>query len=148
MATLLAAILMTFVLVGVVANSLRAEALNEEYREPYRVFVPTDEKNRPTGEYYWVDSVFYDKIRADLRQRPRERSWRVVDALYEGVVNYNSFSGTTTLFSLKATYLLVVDEPVATIALPAVQLASDGGALFDKQTFPASYGEDVKEIFF
>lgn len=148
MATLLAAILMTFVLVGVVANSLRAEALNEEYREPYRVFVPTDEKNRPTGEYYWVDSVFYDKIRADLRQRPRERSWRVVDALYEGVVNYNSFSGTTTLFSLKATYLLVVDEPVATIALPAVQLASEGGARFDKQTIPASYGEDGKEIFF
>ncbi|MGN0930583.1 MAG: hypothetical protein ACI4NP_02570 [Thermoguttaceae bacterium] len=148
LATLLAAILMTFALLGVVANSLRAAAPNDEYREPYRVFVPTDEKNQPSGEYYWVDSAFYDKIRADLRLRPRERSWRVVDALYEGVVNYNSFSDTTTLFSLKATYLLVVDEPVVTIALPAVQLASEGGARFDKQTIPASYGEDGKEIFF
>lgn len=146
--TLLVAFLMTFALLGVVANSLRAAASSDDYREPYRVFVPTDEKNRPTGEYYWVDSAFYDKIRADLRQRPRERSWRVVDALYEGVVNYNSFSDTTTLFSLKATYLVVVDEPVATIALPAVQLASEGGARFDKQTIPASYGEDGKEIFF
>ncbi len=146
--TLLIAILATFALVGVVKNSLRAVDTSDDYREPYRVFVPTDEKNQPTDEYYWVDSAFYDKIRDDLRERPRERSWRVVDALYEGVVNYNSFSDTTTLFSLKATYFIVVDEPVITIALPAVQLAAEGGARFDKQTIPASYDEDGKEIFF
>ena len=148
MPILLVAILMTLAFLGVAANSLRAAEPSDDYREPFRVFVPTDEKNRPTGEYYWVDSAFYDKIRADLRQRPRERSWRVVDALYEGVVNYNSFSDTTTLFSLKATYLVVLDEPAVTISLPAVQLASEGGARFDKRTIPASYGEDGKEIFF
>ena len=35
-----------------------------------------------------------------------------------------------------------------TIALPAVQLASEGGARFDRQTVPFSYNEEGTEIIF
>ncbi len=120
----------------------------DSFREPYRVFVPTDGERKPSGEYYWIDSSFYERIRSDLRSRPHERSWRVVDALYEGSVNYNSFTKTTSIFSLKATYTVVMDNDAATISLPAVQLAADGRVRFDRQTVTASYSEDGTEIYF
>ena len=118
------------------------------YQEPRRVFVPIDDNQAPTGDYYWIDSDFYEIVRSDLRDKPRERSWRIVDALYQGVVNYNSFSGTTSLFTLTATYTVVTESSNVTIALPAVQLASEGGARFDRQTVPFSYNEEGTEIIF
>lgn len=118
------------------------------FREPYRVFVPIDENQKTSGKYYWVESELYDVVRSDLREQPRKREWRIVDAVYRGVVNHNAFSGATSIFNLKATYTVAMDSSNATIRLPAVQLASDGGARFDKQTIPFSYSEDGSEICF
>ncbi|MGI6402577.1 MAG: hypothetical protein ACOX0A_10850 [Thermoguttaceae bacterium] len=129
--------------------SVAPDAQEEDpYQEPHRVFVPIDDERRHSGEYYWVDTEFYKIIRSDLRDPPRERSWRIVDALYQGIVNYNSFSETTSIFGLRATYTVILDEPTATLELPAVQLVSEGGARFDKQTTTFSYSEDGSRIFF
>ncbi|MDO5310160.1 MAG: hypothetical protein Q4G03_11820, partial [Planctomycetia bacterium] len=128
------------------ANPVEETELNQEEQEPYRVFAPIDENQRPTGEYYWIDSEFYQRIRTALRARPRQRNWRVVDAFYQGALNYNSFTETTSLFNLKATYRIVTEEPNVTLALPAVQLTSDGGARFDRQTVSAIYDEAGSEL--
>ena len=134
---------------GDAANSTSRDVRDDaSYREPRRVFVPIDDDRRPVGEYYWIDSDFYEIVRSDLRDKPRERSWRIVDALYQGNVNFNSFSGVASLFNLKATYTVVTESQSATIVLPAVQLASEGGARFDRQTVPFSYNEEGTEIVF
>ncbi|MBR4751361.1 MAG: hypothetical protein IK077_06345 [Thermoguttaceae bacterium] len=118
------------------------------WREPYRVFVPVDENGETVGDYYWVGSEFYDSIRSTLNRTPRERNWRVVDARYEGSVNYNATLGATTLFNLKATYTVVLDSTSATIAIPALPLAPDVGAKFDRQTISSSYDEQRDELYF
>ena len=118
------------------------------WREPYRVFVPIDGEGKTVGDYYWVGEEFYDSIRATLDQTPRERNWRVVDARYEGSVNYNASLGATTLFNLKATYTVVLDSTSATIVLPGLPLAPDVGAKFDRQTISSSFNEQSDELYF
>lgn len=118
------------------------------WREPRRVFVPIDDERRPVGPYYWVPADFYEEIRSTLAERSPERSWRVVDALYEGVVNHNAFADATSLFNLTAVYTVVLDEPNATIALPATRLAPDFDVKFDDVAIAPTFGEDGREIFF
>ncbi len=118
------------------------------WREPRRVFVPVDAERRPVGPYYWVPSDFYEEIRSTLAARSPERSWRVVDALYEGVVNHNAFADATSLFNLTATYAVVLDEPNATIALPATRLAPDFDVKFDDRAIAPTFSENGREIFF
>ena len=118
------------------------------WREPRRVFVPIDAERRPVGPYYWVPSDFYEEIRSTLAARPSERSWRVVDALYEGVVNHNAFADATSLFNLTATYSVVLDEPNATIAFPATRLAPDFDVKFDDRAIAPTFAENGREIFF
>ena len=117
-------------------------------QEPKRVFAPVDENGKFVGKYYWIDSDFYRIIRETLRSRPREKNWRVVDALYQGKVAYNSFSDVTTLYELHATYSIVMDSDSATIALPFVDLAANGGAKFDSAPISLSYDELRKELYF
>lgn len=119
-----------------------------DWREPFRVFVPIDEKRETVGDYYWISEELYEQIRETLQSRPRERNWRIVDAKYEGVVNYNSFAETTSLFGLKATYRIFLDAPNATIALPATQLVPDVGAKFDKQALSPIFENGSKEFYF
>ena len=118
------------------------------WREPRRVFVPIDAERRPVGPYYWVPSDFYEEIRSTLAARPTERSWRVVDALYEGVVNHNAFADATSLFNLTATYTVVLDEPNAAISLPATRLAPDFDVKFDDRAIAPTFAENGREIFF
>lgn len=118
------------------------------WREPRRVFVPVDAERRPVGPYYWVPADFYEEIRSTLDARPTERSWRVVDALYEGVVNHNAFADATSLFNLTATYAVVLDEPNATIAFPATRLAPDFDVKFDDRAIAPTFAENGREIFF
>ncbi len=118
------------------------------WREPRRVFVPIDAERRPVGPYYWVPSDFYEEIRSTLDARSPERSWRVVDAFYEGVVNHNAFAEATSLFNLTATYSVVLDEPNATIALPATRLAPDFDVKFDDRAIAPTFSENGREIFF
>lgn len=118
------------------------------WREPRRVFVPIDADKRPVGSYYWIPADFYEEIRSTLRTRPRERAWRVVDARYEGVVNYNAFVGATSFFNLKATYRVLLDSPSATLALPTTRLAPDVEAKFDRETIAPTFSPDGREIFF
>ncbi len=125
-----------------------ADADAPSWREPRRVFVPIDDERRPVGPYYWVPSDFYEEIRSTLAERPSERSWRVVDALYEGVVNHNSFADATSLFNLTATYAVVLDEPNATLALPATRLAPDFDVKFDDRAIAPTFAENGREIFF
>ena len=116
------------------------------WREPYRVFVPYDANGDDVGEYYWISDEFYEYIRNALRSRPRERNWRVVDALYSGDISYNSFSKTTSVYRLKATYLVVMDEEKAAITLPAVQLSANGGAKFDGEVVAVEYDGNASEM--
>ncbi|MBR2005687.1 MAG: hypothetical protein IJ991_16085 [Thermoguttaceae bacterium] len=127
-----------------------ADATNapSTWREPRRVFVPVDDERRPVGPYYWIPADFYEEIRSTLAERPTERSWRVVDALYEGVVNHNAFADATSLFNLTATYSIVLDEPNATIALPATRLAPDFDVKFDDRAIAPTFAENGREIFF
>ncbi len=118
------------------------------WREPRRVFVPVDDAKRPVGSYYWIPADFYEEIRSTLKSRPRERAWRVVDARYEGAVNYNAFAGATSFFNLKATYRVFLDSPNATLALPTTRLAPDVEAKFDKETVAPTFSSDGREIFF
>ena len=118
------------------------------WSEPRRVFVPVDEERRPVGSYYWIPADFYEEIRATLSERPTERSWRVVDALYEGVVNYNAFADSTSLFNLTATYAIVLDAPNATISLPATRLAPDFDVKFDDRAIVPTFSENGRDVFF
>ncbi len=132
-------------------GNTQAKTENERvdlWQEPYRVFVPLDKNKKLVGEYYWVGAEFYEKIKQSLKSRPKERNWRVVDAKYEGAVNYNSLAGLTTLFNLKATYTIVMDSPNATISLPVTPLAPDVGAKFDRQTIATEYEEQDGDIYF
>lgn len=118
------------------------------WREPRRVFVPVDDERRPVGPYYWIPADFYEEIRSTLAERPTERSWRVVDALYEGVVNHNAFADATSLFNLTATYSIVLDEPNATIALPTTRLAPDFDVKFDDRAIAPTFSENGRDVFF
>lgn len=132
---------------GASANPNGAQKdVQDEWNEPNRVFVPVDEKGENVGDFYWVDSEFYETIRTMLKERPRARNWRIVDALYEGSVNYNASTQTTSLFNLKATYQVVLDETSATIFLPGAQISSDFGVRFDRQPVSSSYDEQRDEL--
>ena len=120
----------------------------DPWTEPYRVFVPVDERQENVGEYYWVPSEFYELIGKRLKERPRERNWRVIDARYDGSVNYNSLTGETSLFNLKATYTIAMDGRNATVAFPATPLAPDVGARFDRQAIGAPYEEQDGAYYF
>ncbi|MCF0234318.1 MAG: hypothetical protein HUK22_04990, partial [Thermoguttaceae bacterium] len=130
------------------ANPVAEPAAEKAWREPYRVFVPRDENREIGGEYYWISSEFYEKIRAALRVRPRERNWRIESALYEGALNYNSFDDSVSLFSLKATFAVFIEGSSATIALPAAQLMPYAGAKFDKLTVSPVIEENSQELLF
>ncbi|MBQ8286475.1 MAG: hypothetical protein IJZ10_09245, partial [Thermoguttaceae bacterium] len=129
-------------------SATSAASAASPWREPRRVFVPVDDERRPVGSYYWIPADFYEEIRSTLDARPAARSWRVVDALYEGVVNHNAFADATSLFNLTATYSVVLDEPNATIALPATRLAPDFDVKFDDRAIAPTFSENGREIFF
>ena len=130
------------------SNASAAPDDASNWREPRRVFVPVDDARRPVGSYYWIPADFYEEIRSTLDARAPERSWRVVDALYEGVVNHNAFADATSLFNLTATYSVVLDAPNATIALPATRLAPDFDVKFDDRAIAPTFSENGREIFF
>ncbi|MBQ9873626.1 MAG: hypothetical protein IJM30_04095 [Thermoguttaceae bacterium] len=113
-----------------------------------RVFVPVDKNYEPTGDYYWIDSEFYEEAREAIRERPRERNWRIVDASYEGGVNYNSAEDSLVLFNLKATYLIAMDGTSATISVPGSSAAPDSPAQFDRQAISSEYDERTGETRF
>ena len=125
-----------------------ARAQDRAWREPYRVFAPYDAQGEVVGDYYWISDEFYDRIRNALRNRPRKKNWRVVDAVYSGVVSYNSFSKVTSVYQLRAIYDVVLDEESATIALPAAQLTADSGARFDSEVVAVGYDENSNEMTF
>ena len=63
-------------------------------------------------------------------------------------MNYNSLTGETSLFNLKATYTIAMDGRNATVAFPATPLAPDVGARFDRQAIGAPYEEQDGAYYF
>ena len=117
------------------------------WNDPYRVFAPIDKNRRVSGDYYWIESNFYNTIHDALKSRPREKNWRVVDARYEGGLEYDG-EGNFLPYNLKITYQICLDESDAVVSLPTVQLAPDIGARFDKQAIAPIYDVQRDEILF
>lgn len=110
-------------------------------KEPYRVFVPVDQKKQIVkDQYYWISDEFYNRLANRLgSSRDTDHPWRITGAVYEGGVNYNPSMETLSLFHIKATYKIVLDSSQATIVLPMMPILPDGGAKFDKQSILPLY---------
>ncbi|MDO5566128.1 MAG: hypothetical protein Q4G59_05680, partial [Planctomycetia bacterium] len=119
------------------SSSERARNQNE----PWRVFVPVDKDRKPLENYYyWIPEEFYAQLRDAINRRQNaQNQWSISDAKYVGAVNYNSATGTLSLFHLKATYKLRLESNQATITLPMMPLQADGGARFDRQPIVPLY---------
>ena len=114
---------------------------NRTQNEPWRVFVPVDKDRKPLANYYyWIPEEFYTQLRDAInRHHNTQNQWTISDARYVGAVNYNSATGTVSLFHLKATYKLRLESNQATITLPMMPLQADGGARFDRQPIVPLY---------
>lgn len=118
--------------------------------EPYRVFVPYDEQRRPKeNDYVWIPEPFRQKLSSLIEsQENLENPWRLTSALYEGTVNYNSFTQTFSLFHLKAVYTVEMETSRAMIRLPMMSLPPDGGALFDRQPIYPAFQDEQRGLVF
>lgn len=71
----------------------------------YRVFIPIDEKEQPTGDPYQVPEPFYQYLRRHgQRSVPTLSRWRTGQALYRGELTRNPTTGRWELPRLTATW--------------------------------------------
>lgn len=124
-----------------VPNDVSTATSEQTPNEPWRVFVPVDKNRKPLENYYyWIPEEFYAQLRDAINRRQNSQNqWSISDAKYVGAVNYNSATGTLSLFHLKATYKLRLESTQATITFPMMSLQADGGARFDRQPIVPLY---------
>lgn len=103
--------------------------------EPARIFIPYNKQYQAVRDgYVWVPESFHHHLFDQIRgQTSSSDGWQLTEALYEGSVNYDSFTQTCSLFHLNATYTVILDTPRTTIRLPMMSLPPDGKFLFDRE---------------
>ncbi|MCS7304849.1 MAG: hypothetical protein NZ602_07055 [Thermoguttaceae bacterium] len=88
----------------------------------YRVFIPIDENQLPTGDPYQVPEPFYQYLRRRAQTvAPSSSGWRLRQALYRGELNRSASSGRWEIPRLNLSWQCDLVGKPAQLSLPLVR---------------------------
>jgi len=114
----------------------------------YRVFIPMDEKEQPTGGKYQVPLEFYNLLRRRAAAAEEPQRWLIVAAVYRGALSKPTASEKLRVDQLKAIFDLHVFGPAARVRLPIQTGLLPDGALLDGQMIRPQWEADGKALAF
>jgi hypothetical protein len=118
----------------------------------YRVFIPIDAQQQPTGERYFLPEEFYkqlDRRTAALSDKPR--GWLIGAATYRGTLTRDAASEQLVIDELKASFDLHVLGPAARIRIPLRREGANllpNGALLDNRQIQPDWEADGRALLF
>ena len=148
--SMIVAVLASMGALSAVARGQPTEAKSPQTVPPvYRVFIPVDEQEQPSGGKYQVPLEFYNLLRrraAAAAEQPQ--AWLIVAATYRGVLSKPTASEPLTVDELKAIFDLQVFGPAARVRLPMQTNLLPDGALLDGQVIRPEFEADGKTLVF
>jgi len=135
---------------GAVAFGQPTEPKSPRIAPPvYRVFIPMDEQEQPSGGKYQVPLEFYNLLRrraAAAAEKPQ--GWLIVGATYRGVLSKPATSEMLHVNELKAIFDLHVFGPTTRVRLPMQDNVLPDGVLLDGQVIRPELEADGKTLVF
>jgi hypothetical protein len=120
----LGAVLMAVAAIGAAVACAQDDARPAGARRDFRVFIPSDDQGRPTGDRYSVPENLYSALVAASRSSVTGASdWSIVDADYRVTLVDDVAQLGLEVSELSATFELQVDRAGATVRLPIARQA-------------------------
>ncbi len=113
----------------------------------YRVFIPVDAQQRPTGDRYQVPEPLYQELRRRERKATRSpQGWLLHEATYRGELSKDAASGGLIPTELTALFELeILDAGESVVALPLSREGTNlepGGAKLDGRAIEPEWTKD------
>jgi hypothetical protein len=111
----------------------------------HRVYVPTDDRQNPVGDKYYVPEEFYRQLHRLAAQASDEpRDWLITRARYQGTLARDAISNRLGVAQFKATFDLQVLQNNVTVRIP---LSREGlaraivGARLEGRSIPLTWSD-------
>jgi hypothetical protein len=92
---------------------------------PYDVFIPIDDRQRPSGDKYYVPEELYQKLARQTVDGAQPQDWLLTDAVYRATLDWQAAPERLVLGQFKAEFTVQVFRPGAQIHVPLVREASN-----------------------
>lgn len=114
------------------------------------VFIPIDEKQRPTGDKVYVPEDLFGELQRRAAKRVDEpQGWLLAGGVYRGTLSWQTNPDRLVLADLKATYDLQVFNRPSQIRIPLGNQAADfatGAVSLDGRTVTSDWRQGAVEI--
>ena len=114
------------------------------------MFIPIDEKQRPTGDKVYVPEDLFGELQRRAAKRVDEpQGWLLAGGVYRGTLAWQANPDRLVLTDLKATYDLQVFDRPPQIRIPLGNQAADfatGAVSLDGRTVTSEWRQGVLEI--